>query len=320
MATVTEPPVAYAEMSGAAGRVSGLAVLGLMFNALTWGLSWWPFRQLQQAGLHALWSTVLIYASAVVVVGLLKPGAWAQLLRERSLWAIALASGGTNLCFNWGVTIGDVSRVVLLFYLTPLWTVLLARWLLQERADARVWLRVAMALAGAALVITSGHDTADGAAARPAAMPVLADVLALVGGFCFSLNNVMLRRSAALPEEGRALAMFGGGALVSLLVVSAGSLGLGALAGLGLHAPPPVQASWLVPALGLAFAFLLSNLALQYGAARLPANVTSVVMPCEVLFASGSAVWWAGESPTASLLLGGALILGATVLAAWQSR
>ncbi|MGY0193480.1 DMT family transporter [Leptothrix sp. BB-4] len=301
-------------------RVSGLAVLALMFNALTWGLSWWPFRQLQSAGLHALWSTVLIYGFAVVVVGLLKPGAWAQLLRQRSLWLIALASGGTNLCFNWGVTIGDVSRVVLLFYLTPLWTVMLARWLLHERADARVWLRVAMALAGAALVITSGHESSTGQPVRPAAMPLLADLLALAGGFCFSLNNVMLKRAAGLPEEGRALAMFGGGAMVSLVVISAGSLGLGALSGLGLQPPPPLQAAWLVPALGLAFAFLLSNLALQYGASRLPANVTSVVMPCEVVFASLSAAWWAGETLGPMLLIGGALILGATLLAAWQGR
>ncbi len=304
-------------MAGTAGRVSGLAVLALMFNALTWGLSWWPFRQLQDAGLHALWSTALIYGSAVLVVAVVRPDAWRQVLRHRSLWAIALASGCTNLGFNWGVTIGDVSRVVLLFYLTPLWTVVLARWLLQERADARVWLRVAMALGGAALVITSGHDAQ---AARPASMPLLADVLALAAGFFFSLNNVMLRRSADLPEEGRAMAMFGGGALVSLLVVSAGTLGLPGLSGLGLQAPPPLQLDWLLPALGLAAAFLLANLALQYGAARLPANVTSVVMPCEIVFASLSAVWWAGETLGPMLLIGGALILGATLLAAWQGR
>jgi drug/metabolite transporter (DMT)-like permease len=40
----------------------------------------------------------------------------------------------------------------------------------------------------------------------------LADGLGLLGGFTFALNNVMLRREAARPEEGRALAMFVGGA------------------------------------------------------------------------------------------------------------
>ena len=42
------------------------------------------------------------------------------------------------------MTIGDVVRVVLLFYLMPLWTVLLARVVLHERLTAGGWLRVGL--------------------------------------------------------------------------------------------------------------------------------------------------------------------------------
>ena len=66
----------------------------------------------------------------------------------------------------------------------------------------------------------------------------------------------------------------------------------------------------------MAAAFLAGNMALQYGAARLPANVTAVVMISEVLFASGSAVALGAGTLTAQLLLGGALIVGATLLSA----
>jgi len=52
----------------------------------------------------------------------------------------------------------------------------------------------------------------------------------------------------------------------------------------------------VLPALGLALAFLGANLCLQYGAARLSATVTAVVMPCEVLFAALTAVWWGGAT------------------------
>ena len=69
-------------------------------------------------------------------------------------------------------------------------------------------------------------------------------------------------------------------------------------------------------ALLLAGVFLLSNIALQFGAARLPANVTSVVMLSEVVFASTSAVALGGGLLTAPLVLGGGLIVGAAVLAA----
>jgi drug/metabolite transporter (DMT)-like permease len=310
-------------MTGPLPRGGTLAVAALLFNALTWGLSWWPFRQLQQAGLHALWSTALIYGVAVAVVTVLRPRAWLQLARTPALWVTLLAAGCTNLGFNWGVTIGEVARVVLLFYLTPLWTVLLARWLLGERADAAVWLRVAMALAGALLVLSSGAAAGGPAGDRPIAPPGLADALAVMGGFAFALNNVMLRRTAALPAEGRSLAMFGGGLLLSLTVACAASaLGSGSVSGgvAGVAWPPPFAWSWLLPTLGLALAFLLSNLALQYGASRLPANVTAVVMPAEIVFAALSAAVWAGERPGPALWLGGALILGATLLAAWRHR
>ena len=53
-------------MTPAASRA--LPALALTLNAFTWGVSWWPFRQLQAAGLHPLWATVLIYLLAVVAI------------------------------------------------------------------------------------------------------------------------------------------------------------------------------------------------------------------------------------------------------------
>ena len=77
---------------------------------------------------------------------------------------------------------------------------------------------------------------------------------------------------------------------------------------------------WLLPGLGLAIAFMASNLCLQYGAARLSAAVTAVVMPCEVLFASLTAVWWGGATLHLTVLVGGALILAATLASVFEKR
>jgi drug/metabolite transporter (DMT)-like permease len=65
----------------------------------------------------------------------------------------------------------------------------------------------------------------------------------------------------------------------------------------------------------MAIAFLLSNLSYQYGAARLPSGITSVVMITEVLFAAGSAIVLGNEAMTAALMVGGGLIVIAAVLA-----
>jgi drug/metabolite transporter (DMT)-like permease len=280
-----------------------LAALALVFNAFAWGVSWWPFRRLEALGLHPLWATAAVYLSSVVAITLWRPQAWRDLRRTPALWWLVLASGTTNAAFNWAVTIGDVVRVVLLFYLMPLWAMGLARALLGERLTRLSALRVALALLGAAIVLRP----ADGGWPLP---NTLAEWLGLLGGFTFALNNVLLRREAARPEGARALAMFSGGVLVA-----------GALAGLltlqGAVPPPPAPAvAWVLGGLALALWFLAGNLALQYGAARLSAGATAVLMVTEVVFAAGSAAALGAGTLDAPLLLGGALIVAAALLAA----
>ncbi|MGY4831428.1 DMT family transporter [Sphaerotilaceae bacterium SBD11-9] len=272
-----------------------------MLNAFIWGVSWWPFRQLQGQGLHPLWATVLVYLVAVAVIAVARPHAFGQVLRTPALWVLVLASGTTNAAFNWGVSIGDVVRVVLLFYLMPLWVALLARLLLKESLSAMAAARVLLALGGAAIVLWPEG----GGVPVPRSLP---DWLGVMGGFSFALNNVMLRREARQAEESRALAMFMGGVLV------AGGLALGLGANGVVPWPPAPAPGWVLLAGVLAVFFLLSNMALQYGAARLPANVASVVMLTEVLFASASALLLGGGAMTPSLAWGGGLILLAAVL------
>ena len=281
--------------------------LALTLNALAWGTSWWPFRRLEAAGLHPLWATAVVYTLAGLAIFAARPRAAKQLIATPALWVLVLASGLTNAAFNWAVVIGDVVRVVLLFYLMPLWAILLARLLLDERLSAIAALRVFLGVAGAAIVL---WPTEAGSAAAWPVPQTLADWLALLGGFAFALNNVMLRREAARPEEGRALAMFVGGAIVptalATLLANAGSVPW--------PLAPTVDWTWLV--LALTLVFLIGNLALQYGAARLPASLTAVVMLTEVLFASASSIAFGAGVLTRQALLGGSLILAGAMLAA----
>jgi drug/metabolite transporter (DMT)-like permease len=216
-----------------------------------------------------------------------------------------VASGTTNAAFNWAVTIGDVVRVILLFYLMPLWAALLARWVLHERLTPLAWLRIGLALAGAAVVLwpeQGGFPWPRG----------LADWLGVVGGFSFALNNVLLRHHRDQPEDARALAMFAGGVCV------AGALGA-ALAVQGAIAwPPQPSGLWPLGALALGLWFLAGNLALQYGAARLAAHATAVIMLTEIVFASVSAALLGAGAFTLQLLAGGTLIVLGSALAALE--
>jgi drug/metabolite transporter (DMT)-like permease len=281
------------------------AALALVLNAFVWGVAWWPFRQLEGAGVHPLWATALIYSLAVGVITLARPAAWRELFSQPTLWVIVLASGSTNAAFNWAVTIGDVVRVVLLFYLMPLWAVLLARLLLNERLTAAALLRVALALSGAMVILWPPG----GGLPLPR---TLAEGLGVLGGVAFALNNVMLRRESARSDGARALAMFVGGVLVSGLLIALLTPG-GSVAPL-----PPAAPGWVAGALLLAAFFLAGNLALQYGATRLPANATAVIMLTEVLFASASALALGAGTLDLRLAVGGGAIVGAALLAARQ--
>ena len=293
-------------------RAARRAAWALVFNAFVWGTSWWPLRRLQDAGLHPLWATAIVFTLASIAITIARPRACGQVLRTPALWLLVAAAGLTNAAFNWAIVIGDVVRVVLLFYLMPLWTVLLARVVLDERLTKAAALRIALGAAGAAIVLwpTASAAAATGFAAMLPLPRSLADWLGVVGGFSFAFNNVMLRREAGEAEEGRALAMFAGGALV------AGALAAILTASGAVPMPPPLAPPWLALAGALTLVFLAGNLSLQYGAARLPANRTAVIMLTEVVFASLSALALGGGDLTPRLAIGGAFIVAGALLAA----
>jgi drug/metabolite transporter (DMT)-like permease len=294
-------------VAGAPATTSALApALALVCNAFVWGVSWWPFRQLQTQGLHPLWSTGAVYLFSLACLLALRPRALRQCAGHPMLWLLALAAGLTNVGFNWAVTVGDVVRVVLLFYLMPAWSVLLAWLLLDERPTTASLLRLVLALLGVVVVLDAGT----------AGLPLprsLPDYLALMGGFSFALTNILLLRLSATPPEARVLAMFGGGTVMALAIAGAGLAG-------GLTAAPSLAPGGFGIALMLGLAFLIGNVALQYGAARLPAHTTALIMLSEVVFASVSSVALGASEMSLHTVVGGGLIVLAAAWSAWPTR
>mgnify|MGYP000066463767 FL=1 len=289
-----------------------LAVLALVLNAFVWGLSWWPLRELNTQGLHPLWSTAAVFTLAGLILLLMRPSSWRSFQQHPQLWWLMAASGLTNVGFNWAVTTGDVVRVVLLFYLMPTWSLLLAWWLLKERPTRGALARLGLALVGVVLVLKTPESSwplpQDGA-----------DLLALLGGFCFALTNIWLLRLQHTPESARMVAMFGGGSLMAMVCAVLATV-TGVIPALDtLHGTVEFQsalvhtgAPWV---LGLSAAFLVSNFALQYGAARLSAHTTAMVMMSEVVVASVSSVALGASVLTWRVGVGGGMIVLAALLA-----
>jgi drug/metabolite transporter (DMT)-like permease len=305
-AAQVQPPPFFARTAYNAASFSGTsmrsiplpAVAALMTNALLWGLSWTAFKFLQAQGIHPLWSTAIIFSACTMLLIAFRPSALREMRGHPELLLVAATAGLTNASFNGAVAFGDVVRVILLFYLMPVWAVILARLVLREAITLRALMRIALGLSGAVVVLY-----------RPdIGLPLphsLSDWVALFGGLMFALNNVMLRRLKGISDAARAIAMLSGGALLSA------ALGV-AFASLGMMLWPDALNMTLAPTLALwSILFLVAVVCLQYGASRLPANITALVMLTEILVASVSA--WALGAADIRLqdLIGGALIISA---------
>jgi drug/metabolite transporter (DMT)-like permease len=289
-------------MSGLTGDYrpgQGTAIVALVIGATVWGLIWYPYRVLETAGISGALATTLTYAVALAI-GLM-------LFRRRlhghgiDAWlvAIALASAGCNFGYVLAMLQGAVMRVLLLFYLAPLWTVLLARLLLGERITPAGAGVVALSLAGAVTMLW--HPELGTPWPRAGA-----EWLGLAAGFLFALANVLIRRASHYPIELKTLAVFAGVVLV----------GLGYLALAGDSPPAAVAvADWgLLVLVGLVL--LAVNLVVQYGLTRVAASRAIVIFLFELVVAAAAAWWLAGEAMGPREWVGGLLIVGASLFSA----
>ncbi|MCO4857353.1 DMT family transporter [Herbaspirillum sp. WGmk3] len=274
------------------------AVAALLLNTFIWGLSWTGTRALEGMGLHPVWATAAIFSGCALLLLTLRHRELPLLWRHPALLGVGLATGLTNASFNMAVAYGDVVRVILLFYLMPVWTVILARLVLHEAITPRSLARVALGLGGAFIVLYQPRLGLP----LPQSLP---DWMAVASGLLFAVTNVLLRRLHGFSDGTRAVAMLvGSGVFASLLGVVLSTAGVVAWPLPLPVAAAPVVALWAV-------LFLVSNLSLQYGVARLPANIAAVIMLAEILVATFSA-WMLGAAELRPQdLIGGVLIIAA---------
>jgi len=278
-------------------REKTVAVLGLLTGAFVWGLIWYPYRVLAAAGFSGLMATPLSYGVALLL-GLV---AWRRALRAcRPSWllvAIALSAGGCNFGYVLATLHGNVMRVLLLFYLSPLWTVLLSRLILGERLGRAGAVVIALSLAGAATMLW------DPRSAVPLSWAA-AEWIGMAAGLLFALSNVLVRKADGYPIEVKSVAVFAG-------VVA---LGIAALPFHGAAAPPPLAAGeWLLVLL-LGVVLLLVNMVVQHGLMRIPANRAIVIMLAELVVAALSSWLLSGETMATREWLGAVLIVAASLL------
>lgn len=289
-------------------QLTALPVAALLGGATIWGLLWYPYRLLNEAQIPGAVATAVTYAIALLMgLVIFRKQLKGSLLFDGQpylLFWMGLFAGWTNLAYVLSIIHGEIVRVLLLFYLAPLWTVLFARLLLGERLSTYGYLVVFLSLAGAVVMLWqpgSGFPLPSN----------YGDWMGLSAGFMFALSNVLSRKDQYHDIQLKSLAVW---------------LGVASIAGcysLLLSEFPAMMEisarSYLLLLLVGLVVFILS-VVIQYGLTHVPANQAVVIMLFELVVASIAAYFLADEAMTSREWAGGAMIVSASLFSAKINR
>jgi drug/metabolite transporter (DMT)-like permease len=276
-----------------------LPTLALLAGASLWGVVWFPYRLLAVGGIDGLWSTLFTYGLAFVVGVCVFPRHAKVLKGLKPLpMLMGLSIGWSNLAYVLAVLQGEVMRVLLLFYLAPLWTVPLARFFLGEKLDTRGYVVMGLAFAGAVTMLWRPELGFPWPASR-------AEWLAVFAGFLFALGNVLVRRVQDMGDASKSIVIWAGVTVAALIHLPSSTVPADVAFSLA------VDHFATIAAIGLAV--LVMSLALQYGLSRLPANRSIVILLFELVVAAVASHFLAGEVLRLQEWIGGGLIVAATL-------
>jgi len=277
-----------------------IPVICLLLSASLWGVFWYPLRLLDGLGMVGLWSTLTIFGSALafgmVLVLIRGTGIRSHPLL---LLVLAAASGWCNVAFIQAVLEGNVLRITLLFFLSPLWTVLLGRLILRERMSRAAQITLLFAMLGAMIMLWNAE----------LGLPWpqdWADWLAISSGLAFALSNVMVRK--LYEEDIWIKTVF---AWVGVVILAAAWIVV-------VDSPwPPVDQTVVTMTVLLGgTAMACMTLLVLYGLTHMPAHQAAVILLFELVAGALSAQWLTDEVVLLQEWVGGALIVTAAYFAA----
>lgn len=277
-----------------------MPIAGILSGALVWGLIWYPYRVLQDAGLSGAFAAMVSYVLALLC-GIFMLSRARQSLRQVSGWTVGLilSAGWSNLGYVLAMLHGEVMRVLLLFYLAPLWTVLLSYWLLGERLNRYGYAVMGLSLCGAAIMLWQPQH----------GLPIpqnLSEWIGLSAGMSFALSNVLSRRAAELNVEAKSFSVLLGTALLTVPFI----LWQG---GLSSQWQMLNAQAWLILAL-IGIALAATSYAVQYGVTHLHSNRAMLLFLFELVVAAISSYFLAGEAMELRDWAGAMLIVSASLM------
>ena len=269
------------------------ALLIIFLASSFWGVLWVPMRHIEAMGLSGLWVVVLFhFLPALAMLPLIVRTAPSS-RRDWGRAAVAGALMGAGFAlYALGLVVASVTKTVILFYMTPIWSTVIAYFVLRERAGWGRWLAIAAALVGCALVTGVNRDELR---FDPA------DLLGLLSGLFWALGSVMIRRYDGLNFVHVSFLQYLFGGIMALLAALYLGDPIPQLNALLQSIPPAFLASVVVflPSVLLIFRIM------QY----VSPGLVGILMLSEALVAAVSAAFWLGETLSSTQWIGVGAIL-----------
>ena len=259
------------------------ASIAIVASTLLWGTWWIPLRQLDQAGVSSTWANAAPMFLPLVILLPFAFSRWRRIAKAGwHVYAAGFLIAAVVALYAEGLLRGQVARIVLLFYLTPVWSAIVGRIFLGVPITRRRMLTIVLGLAGMAVVF--GVD---------AGLPLprsIAEWMALISGILWAGGLVFLYRAETVPLFDKTFVLF--------LFLGVIYLGLSSIPGGG---------SWTVPVfdnIGLAV-FWIAALALMwvlpllvlsvYAAGSIDPARVSILLTLEVVIGISTAALFTDE-------------------------
>jgi len=278
-----------------------LPIFSLLFGAFVWGIIWYPYRLMAQAGVSGIYSSLFVFILTLTIalpyffVTQKKIPIW-----SRDFWLLSIVAGYTNISYVLAVIDGEVVRVMLLFYLSPVWTIFLSYFMLNEDTHSRHYIAAFISLLGALIMFWQPNHFID--------LGLKSDWLALGSGFGFAMTNVMTRKNQHLTINQKALAIWIGVIMVAIICIL-----------FDRDTIPSFDFFKLGDALiaiTIALCLFFSTLFVQFGVTQIKAVEASSIFLFEIVVAAISSYFLVGESIEIEEWLGGIMIIAGVILAA----
>ena len=274
------------------------AKLACAFAGVVWGIFWIPLRAMDQAGITGAWATATMYLCPFLLLLPVIAWRWRRMLRGGvGLQVTGMVTAASLVLYADALIYTEVIRAMLLYYLTPVWSTLLARIYLKEPITLSRWIAIALGFSG--IMVIFGADTG---------VPWprnTGDWMGLASGMFWAVAAVRMRSDKKNHAIEFTTAQFGWGTLLAI------GIALLPLAGAG-PAPELERVAGVLPWLLLVLLVVVpGTFAAMWGTPLLSPGIVALLFMTEISVGTVTAALWAGEPFGAREIIGILLISGA---------